>query len=100
MFSPYYGGQFVDFEFRGRLGQRCVLAEMLCEFRIVIQPPECVRCENNVRGATPAQLFKIDNRGLAVAGITFVSPVSLKEMPALAMRIIKYRWIASVSGND
>src|SRR5438034_4137843 len=66
-FSPDDRTQSVDFEFRSRLHQRCVCDEMLCEFRIVIQPPESIGGENNVCGAASAQLFKVNNRFLVIA---------------------------------
>src|SRR5438552_13429259 len=99
-FSPDDRTQSVDFEFRSRLHQRCVCGEMLCEFRIVIQPPESIGGENNVCGAAPVQFFKISSRFLAIARNTSVNAVFFKEMPALALRVTKYRWVASVYGDD
>src|SRR5438067_991285 len=53
---------------------------MLCEFRIVMQPPESIDGENNVRGAAPAQAFQICSRLLAIGRITGVNAVFLQKM--------------------
>src|SRR5438093_13740080 len=73
---------------------------MLCEFRIVSQPPESIDGENKVRGAKTAQLFQVQNYLLAVARGTSVNAVFFQEMPALALCIIKYRWVAHIRGTD
>src|SRR5205823_3991840 len=100
MFSPCYGDKLVDFEFLTRRHHRGALGETLCEFRIVIQPPERIPGKHYVCGAAASQLFKIYNRVLAIARSTLVNAVVFQKMPALALRIIKYRWVAHVGGND
>src|SRR5438552_2367026 len=92
--------QSVDFEFRSRLNQRCAFAEMLCEFRIVIQPPKSIGGENKVRGAAATQFFKIGNRLLAIAWITIVNPLFFEKVPAAPMRIIEDSRIAVIRCDD
>src|SRR5947208_4326183 len=99
-FSPCYSNQPVDFEFRGRLHQRCAFAEMLCEFRIIIQPPKCVSRENEMRRAAATQSFKIGSHLLAVARSASVNRVSLEEVPTLSSRVVKYRRIAHVRSDN
>src|SRR5207249_11626640 len=92
--------KLVNSKFWRRLYERCVLSEILCEFRIVSQPPQSIEGENKVRGAKTAQLFQVQNYLLAVARGTSVNALFFQEMPALALCIIKYRWVAHVRGND
>src|SRR5882724_1934431 len=98
--SPRRGVKFIDFEFLTRRHHRGALGETLCEFRIVIQPPERIRGKHYVCGPAASQLFKINNRVLAIARSTLVNAVFFQKMPALALRIIKYRWVAHVGSND
>ena len=53
-----------------------------------------------MRRPAAAQLLKIDNGPLTVAWIAVVNRISLEEVPTLSLRIVKYRRIASVCGNN
>lgn len=99
-YSSSRGAQSVNSKFSGRSHQLCALGEVLCEFRIIIQPPKCVGSENEMRRAAATQLLKIGNHLLAVARSASVNGVFLEEVPALALRIVKYRRITHVRGNN
>ena len=73
---------------------------MLREFRIVIEPPKCIRGKDKMSCAVPSQLFKVINGRLAVAWVATVNGVAFEEMPAFAVRVVEDRWIAGVGGND
>src|SRR5262249_6196186 len=92
--------QLVDFKFWGCLHRRCAFGQMLREFRIVVEPPKCVGGENEMRRAAATQLLKIGNHLLAVARSSSVNGVFLEKVPAFAPRVVKYRRITHVRGNN
>ena len=73
---------------------------MLCEFGIVVEPPKRVGSEKEMRRAAVTQLLKIGNRLLAIARIAGVNRVFLLEMPTLSLRVVKYRRIARIRGDN
>src|SRR5438270_818043 len=74
--------------------------EMLSELRIRFQPPKPGRGKNKMRCALATQSLKIGNRLLAVLWIAAVNPILLEKMPAFALRIIEYGWIATVHRDN
>src|SRR5262249_31619951 len=95
-YSSSRGTELVNSKFWRRLYERRVLSEILCKFRIVSQPPQSIGGENKVCGAASPQLFQAQNYFLAVARSTSVNAVFFQEIPAFALSIIKYRWVAHV----
>ena len=53
-----------------------------------------------MRCALATQSLKVSNRLLAILRIAVVNPILLEKMPAFALRIIEYRRVASVHGNN
>src|SRR5438045_8489821 len=100
MHSSGSGCQFIDFEFWSRLQQRCTFAEALSELRIRFQPPKPGRGKNKMGCALATESLKIGNRLLAILRIAVVNPILLEKMPAFELRIIEYRRLASVHGNN
>ena len=99
-YSSSRDAEFVNSKSWGCLHQLCAFGQMLCKFRIIIQPPKCVGRENEIRRAAAVQLLKIGNRLLAVARIAGVDGVFLEEVPTLSLRVLKYRRITRVPGNN
>src|SRR5437762_4373953 len=100
LFSPCYGGQLVNSKFWGCLDQLRAFGQMLCELGIVVEPPKCIRRENEMCRAATTQLLEIGSRLLTVARIASVNRVFLLEMPTLSLRVVKYRRIARIRGDN
>src|SRR5437762_13621701 len=99
LFSPCYGGELVNSKFWGYLDQLRAFGQMLCELRIVVEPPKCIRSENEMRRAAATQLLKIANGLLVIARIASVNRVFLQEVPTLSLRIVKYCRVTRVRSN-
>src|SRR5437899_11372892 len=69
---------------------------MLREFRIVLQPPTCTGCENDVGSTAATKLLKINDCLPAIVRIAIVNSVLLEKMPTFPLCVVKYRRVAVV----
>src|SRR4029450_2433865 len=92
--------QLVNPKFRRHPDRGCFFGQIQGEFWIRLQPPKSVPSENKMCCSAATQPLKILDCLLAVVRVAVVNRVLLKEMPALALAIVKDGRIAHVRGYD